>query len=302
MRNRAGGLSLKDLKHTRNVEHKGRHHHTTQHSTSPPEVEEVTETSESSCCSRQAKFVPIGFGGSGEVVRLDVGHCQKSCTSVPSLVEPDFVDFRSSVAKPCAGESACLPSRSRVQRVSTLRGMQEVPVVEECGCSYKQERCYRHPHTLQLHPGTPYETHLDVGACSGRCDSEFGCRPVKNRTVSVPGPNGVQCHSVIEECSCTAGCYRMSYLETVYDYADFSDDTVASPTVMEIDVGQCTGLCSGGQTQKCLYRDRTDSSKCLASLYGKQSSCTPARFEVYRYTTKDRQIKELISIKDCKCM
>lgn len=73
--------------------------------------------------------------------------------------------------QPCAGESACLPSRSRVQRVSTLRGMQEVPVVEECGCSYKQERCYRHPHTLQLHPGTPYETHLDVGACSGRCDS-----------------------------------------------------------------------------------------------------------------------------------
>jgi hypothetical protein len=38
-------------------------------------------------------------GGSGEVVRLDVGHCQESCTSVPSLVEPDFVDFRSSVAK-----------------------------------------------------------------------------------------------------------------------------------------------------------------------------------------------------------
>jgi len=70
----------------------------------------------------------------------------------------------------------------------------------------------------------------------------------------------------------------------------------------EIDVGQCTGLCFGGKTQKCLYRDQTDSSKCLASLYGKQSSCTPARFEVYRYTTKDHQIKELISIKDCKCM
>ena len=62
------------------------------------------------------------------------------------------------------------------------------------------------------------------------------------------------------------------------------------------------GLCFGGKTQKCLYRDQTDSSKCLASLYGKQPSCTPARFEVYRYTTKDQQIKELISIQDCKCM
>jgi hypothetical protein len=36
------------------------------------------------------------------------------------------------------------------------------------------------------------------------------------------------------------------------------------------------------------------------SLYGTQSLCTPARFEVYRYTTKDRQIKELISIEELR--
>jgi hypothetical protein len=71
----------------------------------------------------------------------------------------------------CARQSACLPSRSRLQRVSTLHGMQEHLVVEECGCWHKPNRCYRQAHTLQLYPGTPYETHLDVGSCSGRCES-----------------------------------------------------------------------------------------------------------------------------------
>jgi len=50
--------------------------------------------------------------------------------------------------------------------------------------------------------------------------------------VSVPGPNGVQCHSVIEECLCAGGCYRMGSLETVYDYTDVPDnDTGIAPAV-----------------------------------------------------------------------
>jgi hypothetical protein len=60
----AVGLSLKDLKH------KGRHHHGTQstegrisvHSTSVTEVDDIMETTESPCCIRQTKFVPVGFG------------------------------------------------------------------------------------------------------------------------------------------------------------------------------------------------------------------------------------------------
>jgi len=38
-------------------------------------------------------------GGSGEVVSLDVGQCQKSCTSAPSVMEPHVVDFGSSASK-----------------------------------------------------------------------------------------------------------------------------------------------------------------------------------------------------------
>jgi hypothetical protein len=46
-------------------------------------------------------FLPnvLFAGGSGEVVRLDVGHCQKRCTSVSSLMDTDIVDFGSSASK-----------------------------------------------------------------------------------------------------------------------------------------------------------------------------------------------------------
>jgi hypothetical protein len=37
-------------------------------------------------------------GGSGEVVSLDVGQCQKSCTSVPPLMESHIVDFDSAAS------------------------------------------------------------------------------------------------------------------------------------------------------------------------------------------------------------
>lgn len=62
------------------------------------------------------------------------------------------------------------------------------------------------------------------------------------------------------------------------------------------------GSCPGAQIQKCLYRDHADPSKCLSGLYGKQSLCTPSHHKVHRYTTKDRQTKEIISITDCKCI
>ncbi|KAJ9581205.1 hypothetical protein L9F63_023616 [Diploptera punctata] len=311
------GLALNGDKHHRNVEHRGRHHHNqqqqhgnqnledaTQLTTTPSgELEDRREDFDNACCSRQEKYVAIGFGVSGEVVQLDVGQCQKSCRSLFTLMDPDITDSDISPFKPCAAEAACLPSKSRLQRVSTLHGMQQLAVVEECECRHKPERCYRQPHTLQLYPGTPYETHLDVGICSGRCQSEAGCRPVRNKTVSVPGPNGVHCHSVIEECTCTGGCYRMSSLEIVYDYTDLVlNDTETSPAIKEVDVGRCSGTCTGGQTRKCLFRDQADPNKCLAGLYGKQSSCTPSHFKVHRYTSKDRQAKEIIAITDCKCM
>lgn len=38
-------------------------------------------------------------GGSGEMVSLDVGQCQKSCNNAPSVIEPHVVDFGSAASK-----------------------------------------------------------------------------------------------------------------------------------------------------------------------------------------------------------
>nr|CAD7257443.1 unnamed protein product [Timema shepardi] len=124
-----------------------------------------------------------------------------------------------------------------------------------------------------------------------------GCRPLRNKTVTVPGPNGAECHSVIEQCACAGSCYRTSYMETVYDYVDTDE-----PLVKEIDVGRCVGSCSGADTRKCVFRDKKTPGKCIAGLYGKQTSCTPSQFKVHRYSDKEKRTKEVISITACKCL
>nr|CAD7461225.1 unnamed protein product [Timema tahoe] len=196
----------------------------------------------------------------------------------------------------CPEDWMCVPSSSAVQRVSTLRGLQEFTVVEGCECRERPPICTRESSSLLLHPGTPYEMRLDVGVCSGHCQLG-GCRPLRNKTVTVPGPNGAECHSVIEQCACAGSCYRTSYMETVYDYVDTDE-----PLVKEIDVGRCVGSCSGADTRKCVFRDKKNPGKCMAGLYGKQTSCTPSQFKVHRYSDKEKRTKEAISITACKCL
>ncbi|PSN39273.1 hypothetical protein C0J52_14637 [Blattella germanica] len=68
------GVSLNELKNNRN-EHRGRHNHnkhkhgggqsiedsTAEPTTPPPEVDERKEDFDNACCSRQEKYVAIGF-------------------------------------------------------------------------------------------------------------------------------------------------------------------------------------------------------------------------------------------------
>lgn len=51
----------------------------------------------------------------------------------------------------------------------------------------------------------------------------------------------------------------------------------------QINVGQCVGACPGNETETCLLRDKREPSRCLAGLYSKQHTCTPARFKVHEY-------------------
>nr|CAD7201123.1 unnamed protein product [Timema douglasi] len=271
-------------------------------SISPSSAVELNTTSASVHISRRgwrgAALDCIGrHGNNGGLIRSGSLWVETFINTRGYLYRPDTAHGEKSYSlKSCPEDWMCTPSSSAVHRVSTLRGLQEFTVVEGCECRERPPICTRESSSLLLHPGTPYETRLDVGVCSGHCQLG-GCRPLRNKTVTVPGPNGAECHSVIEQCACAGSCYRTSYMETVYDYVDTDE-----PLVKEIDVGRCVGSCSGADTRKCVFRDKKTPGKCIAGLYGKQTSCTPSQFKVHRYSDKEKRTKEVISITACKCL
>lgn len=170
----------------------------------------------------------------------------------------------------------CRPRTARLERVSTIEGVKTVEVVETCDCS-TGHACRRELYSQALHVGTPYQVEIDVGACVGSCRSmytptrnslfiygvvnkhcilywlffifisfsEYGCRPSKNTTISVRGPNGIvivvvwkfknfngfenilflcttsgaEVYQVIEKCRCAGICHRMDHMETILDFS-----------------------------------------------------------------------------------
>ena len=74
-------------------------------------------------------------------------------------------------AKSCGEESHCLPTRTVVERHMTMSGLQEVAVIESCSCLSDPELCHRVEEHVIHFPGTPFETSVDVGRCSGPCNS-----------------------------------------------------------------------------------------------------------------------------------
>ena len=51
----------------------------------------------------------------------------------------------------------------------TLAGLQQVAVIEDCSCLQKPQHCQRLQHNVIHFPGTPFETVVDIGKCSGNC-------------------------------------------------------------------------------------------------------------------------------------
>lgn len=134
---------------------------------------------------------------------------------------------------------------------------------------------------------------------------------------------GDEVYQVIEKCGCAGNCHRMDHMETVLDYSEVAikegtNTTDVRPVIrvrdisfeniyrllhtivvinfsrdafnsnfrrsrQQINVGQCVGTCPGNETETCLLRDKKEPSRCLAGLYSKQHSCTPARFKVHEY-------------------
>lgn len=67
----------------------------------------------------------------------------------------------------CGLNQVCEPTGVRVDRVLLFDGPREVEVIEECQCEVKPSHCLRVPALKTYYSGTPYETVIDVGGCSG---------------------------------------------------------------------------------------------------------------------------------------
>ncbi|KAL2744518.1 hypothetical protein V1477_007060 [Vespula maculifrons] len=206
----------------------------------------------------------------------------------------------------CSQEGHCRPRAARLERVSTLQGVRIIEAVDACECS-SDSSCKRESYTHLIHSGTPYQVVIDVGVCIGHCGKDLGCKPVRNNTVSVKGPNGDEVYPVIERCSCVGNCHRMDHMETVLDFSEVeikegTNTTDVKPVVRQINVGQCVGACPGNETETCLLRDKREPSRCLAGLYSKQHTCTPARFKVHEYRTRRGSKREVIQIIQCICV
>ncbi|KAK0174516.1 hypothetical protein PV327_010276 [Microctonus hyperodae] len=255
------------------------------------------------CCARHEKKVDVGHGLSKEIITIDAGHCRRVC---PRHAFDDPGDPSRPAVQRCPINSQCRPRSSRMERISTLQSVKIIEVVDSCDC-WIGSTCDRVSFEQLVHSGTPYQSTMDVGLCLGICSKAISCKPLRNSTISVRGPNGAEVYQVIDKCGCAANCYRMDRIESVFDYnqVDTKRGTNFSrvkPIIRNINVGQCVGTCSGNETETCLLRDKKDPTRCLASLYSKQQNCTPARFKVHSYRTRRGAKREIIEIVECACV
>ncbi|XP_068224463.1 uncharacterized protein [Palaemon carinicauda] len=267
--------------------------------------------SETRCCERDRNMKIIGTSDTtGERISIDVGHCRRRCAAKGQrrrdferlrqdnpgvdLIELYKLYSERSPSCPLEGES-CLPSSSRIEQVTTTAGVVSVTVTEECQCQSHPRNCRRQPRDVTLHKDTPLQTTIDVGDCQGHCSHDLGCRATKTRSVSIEGPNGAECLSVIEECGCEASCYRTSHFEHVYNYTDQDD-----PTVEVIDVGTCTGECDTATSEVCVYSE--PDGACAMSLRKSSSRCAPVGLQQMNITQRDSSIRTLNIVTSCGCV
>jgi len=132
-------------------------------------------------------------------------------------------------------QSVCLPASVKRESYYDLSGqVKDIDVIESCDCvSLPQEGCQRISSMVKINVDSPYEKQVDIGSCLGSCDDDsaehcLSCRPVRNRTISVEGPNGAQCLNVIDECQCVGNCYRVRQFLKIFDYTHVFEDTLAN--------------------------------------------------------------------------
>ncbi|XP_076327159.1 uncharacterized protein LOC143234031 [Tachypleus tridentatus] len=272
------------------------------------------------CCNKGKHIIPIGLDITGNQKYVDIGRCRRNCrhkfhhlrhhylrhnrhTTHKTSTTVDCAISEKMSQKNCSFTDLCEPL-SRIREIHhLLTGPREVEVVEKCSCSSNPSSCQRTSSKMILFKDTPFETAVDVGSCLGHCNEGNSCVPLRNRTVSVDGPNGATCVQVIEECQCTQPCYRMEFMEIYYE--QIWNDTINATTedVKEIDVGLCVGGCRHLEEDlfHCVLRDEKNPDKCLMSLRKEKLLCKPVRFNSHVFTTRNGAAKSVLSIEDCAC-
>ncbi|XP_020298205.1 uncharacterized protein LOC109862548, partial [Pseudomyrmex gracilis] len=240
---------------------------------------------------------------SGEVVQIDVGQCRKLC---PRHVSDDPGDVSRPAVQKCSPNFHCRAKAAKLERVSTLQGIRVIETIDACECS-PESSCKRESYIHYVHSSTLHQAVVDVGICNGHCGKDLDCKPLRNSTVSIKGPNGDEVYQIIEKCGCAGNCHRMDHIETLLDYNEVTinestNTTDVRPVIRQIDIGQCVGTCPGNEMETCLLRDKTEPSRCLAGLYLSQHTCTPARFKVHEYRTRRGAKREIIQITQCACV
>ncbi|XP_063975925.1 uncharacterized protein LOC135161880 [Diachasmimorpha longicaudata] len=255
------------------------------------------------CCAKHQKKVGVGHGISGEIMTIDAGLCRKVC---PRHNTDDPGDPSRPAVQRCPPHSQCHPRSARMERISTLQGVKIIETVDTCDC-WQESGCTRVSFEQLIHSGTPYQVAMDIGRCLGLCSKSLTCKPLKNSTVSIKGPNGDEIYQIIDKCGCANNCHRMDRTESVLDYSQLEikpgiNTSDVKPVIRHINVGQCVGSCPGNETETCLLRDKKEPTRCLAALYSKHHNCTPARFKVHEYRTRRGSKREIIQIVECACI
>ncbi|KAK3875663.1 hypothetical protein Pcinc_019473 [Petrolisthes cinctipes] len=284
-------------------------------STRPSRLSSPARRHNATCCVLERKMTKIGTSeATGEDTLVDVGHCRRRCrgrrrhmkkAELERLMrENPTVDPRTLFmlhsgrgrgVDSCHEEEVCLPSAWRMEHFMTRQGQVSVTVTESCQCQVRAHSCRRQPRSVTLHKDTPLQTTLDLGNCQGHCSEDLECRATKSRSVSVEGPNGAECVSIVEECGCEASCYRATLYHHLYNYT-----IMGSPQSQVIDVGTCVGECDNITPEDhCISRE--SSGGCVMSLVKKSFHCSPTGLQHLHYQHKDGSSRTLVVVTRCGC-
>ncbi|XP_072164744.1 uncharacterized protein [Diadema setosum] len=255
-------------------------------------------SSSSSCayCVRRRRSEVIGYDSTGAPVSMDVGGCRKR-------IKKRSRNSGSSGNRctQCSTGDVCVPSVVRMEQTHLPTGSNVHRVIVNCSCRARPPaHCVRRPKHVIFSPHSPYETLVDVGMCEGRCEEgpeERACRPIRNRTVALRGPNGARVVDTIEECSCEAQCYRAVHLESLYTRTWNSTTNQTQVTTAFFDVGKCVGVCP--PTNICVLTG--EDGECKMSLVSKSSSCQAKSRQKHSVILRDGTPRSIYSIKSCFC-